>query len=597
MGFADKGPRPWSTIYSLSDGSIRTHPWELEGYETLNGKVRAPGEEPLRVYHSADDGSACFVTAMTVSRDRKWLFAGMNNGVVRAYPWPPEYEEGDLYYIESIAHYSAVVQVIEAPTGHSVLSIGEEGSIFIHKFVREGQAKDTKKAESEGKSGISALADMMAESIYPDPDILYNNNVVLMSCEDVDEHVNEILDLQKKLKETQQKFEFDMHNKEAEFANEIKRLNESSLSNLNNERLTFESIKGESDRKVKELLASIQTKDMEHIKFTSELENRYEHKLAEQMERYDRLAEDMESLKQRCEEILVGERGDFTHKLSLLEHKKAKEMKLATDKLNRERADKDAQIGSFQEILTQQEDEYEDELRQLIAAAEAELNAERDSVFKLKMQAQTKDTKIEQMEKKLREVNDVLKARNLILEKEREEQRKLRAEIAHNQKNIQERDEALAEKEKTILELRNTARTLENFRFVLDHRLHQLSNERGPITNHIGNLERHITSMYEEMVRDGDQKTAELAQSAAKDRRIEILNKEVMKARSDSKVSEQYIQGFKKDLSNVANSMSVGKELEETVRVLYKKYVRGEKVASKVLQGTHNRIQDQVCCM
>lgn len=39
----------------------------------------------------------------------------------------------------------------------------------------------------------------------------------------------------------------------------------------------------------------------------------------------------------------------------------------------------------------------------------------------------------------------------------------------------------------------------------------------------------------------------------------------------------QYIAAFKRDLGNVAGSMVAGRELEEAVRVLYKKYVRGEK--------------------
>jgi hypothetical protein len=39
---------------------------------------------------------------------------------------------------------------------------------------------------------------------------------------------------------------------------------------------------------------------------------------------------------------------------------------------------------TFQEILTQQEDEYEDELRQSIGAAEGELGTERETVLALR---------------------------------------------------------------------------------------------------------------------------------------------------------------------------------------------------------------------
>jgi hypothetical protein len=42
-------------------------------------------------------------------------------------------------------------------------------------------------------------------------------------------------------------------------------------------------------------------KESDHLKITSELENRYEHKLADQYDRYDQLSEAMELLKQACE--------------------------------------------------------------------------------------------------------------------------------------------------------------------------------------------------------------------------------------------------------------------------------------------------------
>ena len=53
------------------------------------------------------------------------------------------------------------------------------------------------------------------------------------------------------------------------------------------------------DTRVRELLTVVGEKETEHVKITSELENRYEHKLADQYDRYDKLSEDMEQLKQR----------------------------------------------------------------------------------------------------------------------------------------------------------------------------------------------------------------------------------------------------------------------------------------------------------
>ena len=103
-----------------------------------------------------------------------------------------------------------------------------------------------------------------------------------------------------------------------------------------------------------------------------------------------------------------------------------------------------------------------------------------------------KNTKVDQLKKKLMELSNIFRARQGVLDAERKEKEKLIETITHYKKNLQEREDALAEKEKVISELRSTTRTLENFRFVLDHRLQQLGAERDPIRAHIEGLENHI---------------------------------------------------------------------------------------------------------
>ena len=81
----------------------------------------------------------------------------------------------------------------------------------------------------------------------------------------------------------------------------------------------------------------------------------------------------MELLRQKCKGLLAAERDDFSRQLNDLKGEaRAREKKLHME--NRRLADERvSEEGSFKEILGQQEEEYEDELRQLIAAAENEL--------------------------------------------------------------------------------------------------------------------------------------------------------------------------------------------------------------------------------
>ena len=93
------------------------------------------------------------------------------------------------------------------------------------------------------------------------------------------------------------------------------------------------------------------------------------------------------------------------------------------------------------------------------------ISGERENITKLRTLVQTKNTKLDQLKKKLTELTLASKHRQTLLMNERKEKQKLQDTIEHYKKNLLEREEALAEKEKVILDLRNSTRTLENFRY------------------------------------------------------------------------------------------------------------------------------------
>ena len=101
--------------------------------------------------------------------------------------------------------------------------------------------------------------------------------------------------------------------------------------------------------------------------------------------------------------------------------------------------DRASDEAAFKEILDQQEYEYEDELRQLISAAEGELIMERENISKLRTLVQTKNTKLDQLKKKLVELSMASKARATLLNNEKNEKKKLLETIEHYKKNLAER--------------------------------------------------------------------------------------------------------------------------------------------------------------
>jgi hypothetical protein len=47
-----------------------------------------------------------------------------------------------------------------------------------------------------------------------------------------------------------------------------------------------------------------------------------------------------------------------------------------------------------------------------------------------------------------------------------------------------------------------------------------------------------------------------------------------------------YITAFKRELSTIVGAMMTGKELEESIRLLYRKYVKGEVIGGKLTKAS-----------
>lgn len=540
----------YGLIISSMDGALKIPEWIWD----VNDKEITG--EPQRIAGSA----TIAITSLHLTNDRRLLYCGCSNGAVRVYAWPPVTNSVDGVFLESRVHSSPIILIKESPSGSSVCSVGEDGSIFVHSVIKAAVGLDNAETEYD-------LIDSTS---------LFNSDVLMMSIEDVDEHVQTLVNLRKVLEETNAKHSFSSSQKELAHGEMMKKMIDMQEITLANEKAKFEKHKTDLEKRIKDLLYNSEIKELDHAKVKAEIENRYEHKLADQLDRYDRAGEEMQLLKQKCEGLLNLQKQSFATQLSD-SHTDARlrEKKLRTEN-KRITEDRVADESSFKEILDQQETEYEDELRQLIGAAENELINERETITKLRTLVQTKNTKVDQLKKKLIELSMASKARLTLLNNEVDEKKKMQDTIEHYRLNLKEREDALAEKEKIILELRSKTRTLENFRFVLDHRLQQLSAERGPITSHIENLERHISTIYEELVEEFDLKknTGKVIQQ--KDYKMSTLTQDLHKYRNEAMKSEQYIASFKREISNILTSAIVGKELEEAVRNVYKKFVRGE---------------------
>ncbi len=564
-------------ILTTMDGNMKLHNWMYNS-----------SWDPETTMIWGEEEST--ITALKLSTSRRHLFAGTKSGKVRVYAWPPVKDNKVGLYIEMQVHSAAITSIFESPREDTLVTAGDDGSVFTFSLKKAGWTNiEYSKLVDTADAPESAPAE--EEIIMEEEELMsYNNEILLLGVEEMEEHIEELSALKKKIVDIQVNAEYKISQMETRNKEDTKSMSERFDRSLQEEKDRYDALRHEFDDKVKALLSTIEVKEADSVKVVSDLENRYEHKLADQLDRYDRLSEEMELLRQKCEGLLLADRTDFTkqlnetiHQARLREKKMRSENKRITD-------DRTSDEAAFKEILDQQEHEYEDELRQLITAAEGELIMERENIAKLRTLVQTKNTKLDQLKKKLVELSMASRARATLLKNEKNEKMKLMETIEHYKKNLAEREEVVAEKEKIIMELRSKTRTLENFRFVLDYRLQQLTAERGPITSHIEGLERHITTMYEELVEEFETKKNEKIEKEKNDQRNNLVLADLNYERLQNRKRERYVTAFKRELGNVVSAMVSGKELEESVRLLYRKFVKGEQIAETTVKASEQAV-------
>jgi len=477
----ESSERSLVVIASL-DGNIKLVPWNINSTKS-DLPIIIPGEMTGAI------SCLCFTS------DQSHLIAGTIYGTIRIYIWPqptdPIVDKHAIYlpalFSEYLAHSSAVTAVRLNHNDSIILTTGEDGSTYIFQLMKNlisidsslniGVANDSndvvKSNQTNDQNNYITTSDVFK----------YNNDVILVSTEEIDDHLNEILALNKQLSDITLKTNYLIQQKEYDTQLEKKTLMEKNDSIIYELTEKNEQVVKTLEKKIIDLNSQLANNEKSFLLIKNSIENKYEHKLNEQIERYNSLMEKMENLKQNCKNLLDNSLSNYESNLLNLKNQFLNEEKRLKNESKRINDDRLAEETNFREILNQQEAEYEDELKLLIHAADNELSNERSSVIKLRNLIHVKNTKLDQMKKKLIELSSASKARLTLLQAEKAEKDKLQETLEHYKSNLAERDRALTEKEKIISDLRNTTRTLENFRFVLDHRLQQLSLERGPCIN------------------------------------------------------------------------------------------------------------------
>lgn len=139
-----------------------------------------------------------------MSINRQHLYAGMSNGRIRVYGWrdPAAVLVEQPVYIEYAAHVTAVVSIQENLGRTLLISSAEDGTVFIHAITAVVTAASTVAGEPTAEDAANASGNEFAALALLDEPAHYHTGTVLMSVDDIEEHIGQICDLQKKVQDT-----------------------------------------------------------------------------------------------------------------------------------------------------------------------------------------------------------------------------------------------------------------------------------------------------------------------------------------------------------------------------------------------------------
>lgn len=124
-------------VFASIDGHMKIPEWSLEVRRETRGTVKDPhlilGEERFAI------------TALCLSSKRDLLYAGTKAGSIRIYAWPPTGEAAAGAYIEYHIHNAPVISIKESPIGNTIVSVGEDGSIFVFNTTKLDEKKKIRK--------------------------------------------------------------------------------------------------------------------------------------------------------------------------------------------------------------------------------------------------------------------------------------------------------------------------------------------------------------------------------------------------------------------------------------------------------------------
>lgn len=309
-----------------------------------------------------------------------------------------------------------------------------------------------------------------------------------------------------------------------------------------------------------------------HEEFVQKLEFNYNEKLINEYDKYLRLEEKMEKMRQKYEKELEDLANAKKESETQITNNFLDQMKQKQEQLEElmERAQKT--LKEHELIKQQIEDDADREIYEMKTAHEQELKEEQDANVRLRAETGIVNKKFIGAQKEIDDLkhtvfameNEHVKFKGVIIELEKD--------ISDLKKEIAERDNTIQDKERRIFELKSKNQELEKFKFILEFKIKELQSQIEPRERTIREQTEQINDMVRELenlqriVINLDLQLAELREKLAS------ADNELKKEVSKNHAMKAALKKIRIDIHQASGLVQDVPKLTKALKEMYHKY-------------------------
>ncbi|NWZ34085.1 CFA57 protein, partial [Brachypodius atriceps] len=484
-------------------------------------------------------------TTVAVSRSGRMIFVGTSLGTIRAMKYPLTLKKD---FNEYQAHAGAVTKMTVTSDDQFLLTASEDGCIFIWK-VHDKEGGGVKEQELE-----------------------YAEEVLIMRS-DIDEKSQAIQELQICVRDLQTESDYELRLKDMYCEGKIKVLEENFTQEIDSLKTKHQILEEEKEKQ--ELQHQVQLYELmdKQAKEVQRLESDSRQKLSMENEKYQELQVKSQKMEEEYEKQLHNLEESKTRAVAELKEYYEKKLKHKSVLLEEAKQNMKKKIAAHEEMEKQIYEEGDKEILELKDKYERQLLEEKESNIQLKGE-------IGVLNKRLNSLQKELKDRNRDIEEMRLEQQKLQDIIKSLEKDIlalktdiKERTETILEKEKQIYDLKMKNQELQNFKFVLTYRIEEFKKQIESRENDIETMKKQISEMEEELEQFRKESIELKLKITQLQQKQKATAREVHREMEKKQGMETLIKRFKADLHNCVSFINDSRQMKDSIRELYTKYV------------------------